>query len=54
MSIVENQSWLLVHYYVVQNWVGIAIFTSLDIALEGLGNDYLTKVIMEPLTSLCD
>ncbi len=45
MHIVENQSWLLIHYYVVQNWVRIPIFTSLDIVIEGLGSDYLTKVI---------
>jgi hypothetical protein len=37
-------------YFVVQNWVKIVILISLDKVLEGLGNDNLTKVIMEALT----
>ncbi len=50
VSIVDNQSWLFIHYNVVQNWVRIPIFISLDKMLEGLGSDNLTKVIMEVLT----
>jgi hypothetical protein len=45
--IVDNQSWLLVYYYVVHNWVRIPIFISLDKAFEGSSSDNLTKVIME-------
>jgi hypothetical protein len=37
-------------FTLVQNWVRILIIISLDIVLEGLGNDNLTKVIMETLT----
>ncbi len=33
----------------VQNWVRILIFISLDKVLEGLSSDNLTKVIMEAL-----
>jgi hypothetical protein len=44
VSTVDNQSWLFVHYYVVQNWVRIFIIISLD---RVLGSDNLTKVIME-------
>ncbi len=35
----NNQSWLSIHYYVVQNWVRIPILISLDNVLEGFGND---------------
>jgi hypothetical protein len=47
---VDNQSWLFVHCYVVQNWVRIPIFIYLDKVLESLSSDNLTKVIMEALT----
>jgi hypothetical protein len=39
MSTVDNQSWLSIHCYVVQNWVRISILISLDIMFEGLGSD---------------
>jgi hypothetical protein len=48
--IVNNQSWLFICYYVVQNWVRIPILIFLNIVLKGLGSDNLTKVIMEALT----
>jgi len=48
--IVDNQSWLFVHCYVVQNWARIIILISLDILFEGSNNDNQTKVIMEALT----
>jgi hypothetical protein len=47
---IDNQFWLFIHYCVVHNWVRIPIFISLNILLEDLGNDNLTKVIMEALT----
>ncbi len=47
---IDNQSWLSVHYYVVRNQVKILIFIYLNIVLESLGSDNLTKVIMEALT----
>jgi hypothetical protein len=50
MSTVDNQSWLSIHRYVVQNWVRISILVSLDKMLEGLGSDNLVKVIMEAFT----
>ncbi len=34
----------------MQNWVRTPIFICLDKVVEGLGNDNLTKVIMEALT----
>jgi len=37
--IVDNQSWLFVHCYVVQNWVRILILVSLDIMFEGSSSD---------------
>jgi hypothetical protein len=50
--IVDNQSWLFIHDYVMQNWAKIQIFISLDQVVEGLRNDNLTKVIMETLMIL--
>jgi hypothetical protein len=47
VSTLDNQSWLFVHYYVVQNWVRILIIIFLDRMVVDLGNDNLTKVIME-------
>jgi hypothetical protein len=38
-----------VYCYVIQNWVRISILIYLDQVIEGLGNDNLTKVIMEAL-----
>ncbi len=49
MFIIDNQSWLFIHYYVVHNWVKIPIFISLDKVLEGSDSDNLTKVKMEML-----
>jgi hypothetical protein len=49
VSIVDNQSWLFVPYYIMQNYVRIPILISLDRMVEKLGIDNLTKVIMEAL-----
>jgi hypothetical protein len=43
--IMDNQSWLHVHCYVMHNWVRIPIHISLDKVVKGLGNDNLTKVV---------
>jgi hypothetical protein len=45
----DNQSWLFVQCYLMQNWVRIFILISLDPIIEGSGSDNLTKVIMEAL-----
>jgi len=45
----DNQSWLFVQCYLMQNWVRILILISLDPIIEGSGSDNLTKVIMEAL-----
>jgi hypothetical protein len=50
VSTLDNQSWLLVHCYVVENWVRIPILISIDGLLEGFGFKNLTKVTMEALT----
>jgi hypothetical protein len=47
--VVDNQSWLYVHCYVMHNWVRIPILISLDQVVEGSRNDKMTKVIMEAL-----
>jgi hypothetical protein len=45
----DEVSIVVVHYYVVQNWVRIPILISLDKVVVSLGNNNLTKVIMEAL-----
>jgi hypothetical protein len=45
----DNQSWLFMHLYVMQNWVRILILISLNQVVEGLGSDNLTKVIKKVL-----
>jgi hypothetical protein len=50
VSTIDNQSWLSIHYYVLQNWVRIPILIFLDRVLKGSGSDNLTKVIIEALT----
>ncbi len=45
----NNQCWLFVHYYVVENWVRILILISLDWVVEGSWYNNLTKVVMETL-----
>ncbi len=45
----DNQSWLFVHCYVMQNWVRILVLIYLDQVIEGSKSDNLTKVIMEAL-----
>jgi hypothetical protein len=49
MFTIDNQSWLLDHYYVVQNWVRILILISLDKVFEGSNSDNPTKVIRKAL-----
>jgi len=49
MFTIDNQSWLPIHYYVVQNCVRILIFIFLDKVFKGSSNDNLTKVIKKSL-----
>ncbi len=51
VSTLNNQSWLSIHYYVVENWARIPILISLDCVLEGSSSNNFTKVIMEALTT---
>lgn len=50
VSIMDNQYWLYVYCYIMHNWVRILIHISLDKVVKGLGNDNLTKVIVEAFT----
>jgi hypothetical protein len=47
--IFDNQLWLFIQYYVVENYVRIPIFIYLDWMVTRLKSDTLTKVIMEVL-----
>ncbi len=49
VSIIDNQSWLLIHVYVVQNWLRISNFLSLEHVMVGLGANNLTLVFMQAL-----
>jgi hypothetical protein len=50
VSTLDNQSWLLVHCFILENWVRIHILISLDRVLKGSSSNNLTKMIMEALT----
>ncbi len=49
VSTVDNQSWLFVYYYMVENWVRIPILICLEKVVAHSRSDNLTKVIMEAL-----
>jgi hypothetical protein len=40
----DNQSWLSIDHYVVQNWVRIPILISLNNVLKGFGSDNFNKM----------
>jgi hypothetical protein len=49
VSTIDNQSWLFVYYYIVENWVRIPILICLERVVAHSRSDNLTKVIMEAL-----
>jgi hypothetical protein len=49
VSNIDNQNWLLIHAYVVQNWLRIPIFMSFEHVEVGLGVDNLTQILMQTL-----
>jgi hypothetical protein len=49
ISTINNQSWLLIHVYVVQNWLRIPIFLSLECVVVGSSAHNLTLVLMQTL-----
>jgi hypothetical protein len=52
VSTIDNQSWLSIHCYVVENWVRIPILISLDRVVTTLqvhGSENIIKVFMEAL-----
>jgi len=42
--IVDNQSWLFIHCYVIHNWVRIIILVSLNHVVERSWNDNMTNL----------
>jgi hypothetical protein len=46
VTTIDNQSWISIHYYVVQDWCHLPILFFLEQVIEGRGLDNLTKVIM--------
>jgi hypothetical protein len=44
ITTVDNQSWILIHCYVVQNWHKVPIFLNLQKIIEGSGSDNLTTM----------
>jgi hypothetical protein len=49
VTTIDNQSWISIHSYVVQDWCQIHVFISLEHFIEGRGAYNLTKVIMGAL-----
>ncbi len=46
VSTIDNQSWISIHYYVVQDWCHLPILIFKIQVIEGGGSNNLTKVIM--------
>jgi hypothetical protein len=46
VTMIDNQSWISIHYYVVQDWCHLPILIFLEQIIEGGGSNNLTKVIM--------
>jgi len=46
VSTIDNQSWIFMHFYIVQDWCQIHVLISLEHVIEGRGAYNLTKVIM--------
>jgi hypothetical protein len=49
VSIVDNQSWLSIYYYMVERWVRIPILICLEKVVAHSKSDNLTKVNLEAL-----
>jgi hypothetical protein len=49
VTIINNQSWVSIHCYVVQNWCHLPTLIFLEQVTKGGGFDNLTKVIMDVL-----
>jgi hypothetical protein len=49
MTSVDNQSWVLVHGYVVNDWCQIPILLIVERVVDGSNLDNLTRVLMNSL-----
>jgi hypothetical protein len=49
VSLINNQNWLLVHAYVVQNWLHIPILFYLECVVVRSSVDNLTQMLMQSL-----
>jgi len=48
-STIENQSWLLIHVYMVQNWLKLLIFLCLECVVPKSNANNLTLILMQAL-----
>jgi hypothetical protein len=48
----DNQSWIFVHGYCVQNWCSIQILLLVECIVKGYNAQILTKVILATLVNL--
>jgi len=46
VTTIDNQSWISIHYYVVQDWCHLPILIFLQQVIEGGGLDNLIEIIM--------
>jgi len=47
ITTINNQSWVSIHYYVVQNWYHLHVLIFLEHVIRGGGFNNLTKVIID-------
>ncbi len=49
ITMIDNQSWISIHYYVVQDWCHLHVLIFLEQVIEGGGSNNPTKVIIDAL-----
>lgn len=49
ITTIDNQSWISIHCYVVQNWCCLLVLISLEQVTKRRGSNNLTKMIMDAL-----
>jgi hypothetical protein len=51
VTTLDNQSWINIHVYTIQDWVRVPMFLCLQCVTEGGDADNITKIILTALTN---
>jgi hypothetical protein len=53
VTTLDNQSWINIHIYTIQDWERVPMLLCLQRVIEGDGADNITKMIFGALTKEC-